>query len=121
QLPKKHADIRGHCTDFRGDYGTTENEKMTEQPMLEGQTTGTIIRCFFRVYDYLGFGFLESVYCEALAIEFETEGLAFIREAPVAVWYRNGRRIGKYKVDFLVEGKIAVEVKATEILTYTDR
>lgn len=88
---------------------------MTE--LLEGELTAIIIRVFYRVYDRLGFGFLESVYCEALAIEFELEGLSFIREAKIDVHY-DGRRIGYFKADFFVEGRVLVEVKSTEVLAH---
>ena len=97
----------------------THIEHQEDESILEGRTTGIIIRCFYRVYDYLGYGFLEAVYCEALAIEFEEERLSFLRDPNIDVFYKNGRRLGKYKPDFLVDGKVIVEVKATEFLTYS--
>ena len=75
---------------------------------------------FYGVYDYLGFGFLESVYCNALAIEFTAEGIEFIREPKIDVYYK-GERIGQYKSDFLVEGRVVVEVKSTEILSLANK
>ena len=90
------------------------------QPLKHGHVTGIIIRCFYRVYDNMGWGFSESVYCEALAIEFAAAGLSFVREAPIEAWYA-GRRVKKFRCDFFVEGKVMVEVKATEFLTQKDR
>lgn len=90
------------------------------KPLLEGALTGTIIRLFFRVYDRLGYGFLESVYCEALAIEFEAEGIPFLREARVEAWYE-GRRVGHFRVDFLMAKRVIVEAKARERLVQADR
>jgi GxxExxY protein len=81
--------------------------------------TGTIIRIFYRVYDRLGFGFLESVYCEALAYEFTKHGLLYTREPRVEVWYEHVR-IGRFRADFLVENRIVVEVKASRLLSDAD-
>jgi GxxExxY protein len=92
--------------------------KKTE--LLEKAITEKILRAFYRVYDYLGFGFLEAVYCNALAIEFAEEGLEFIREPKIDVYYK-GQRIGQYKSDFLVEGRVVVEVKASEVLPYANK
>src|SRR5215510_13961369 len=88
--------------------------------LLEKALTDKILRVFYRVYDYLGFGFLESVYCNALAIEFTAEGIEFIREPKIDVYYK-GQRIGQYKSDFLVEGRVVVEVKSTEILSLANK
>ena len=85
--------------------------------LIEGDITGAIIRAFYRVYNRLGFGFLESVYCEAFAIELESQGLSFEREAKIDVFY-DGQRIGHFKADFLVEQRVVVEVKSTEHLAY---
>src|SRR5689334_19928354 len=90
------------------------------QPLKHGHITEIIIRCFYRVYDRMGWGFNESVYREALAIEFAAAGLSFVREALVEAWY-DGHRVKKFRCDFFVEGKVIVEVKATEFLTQKDR
>jgi GxxExxY protein len=87
--------------------------------LLDEQITGAIIRIFYRVYDKLGFGFLESVYCEALAYEFTKNGLLFKREPRVVVWYDDAR-VGRFRADFLVENRIVVEVKATRLLSDAD-
>jgi GxxExxY protein len=85
----------------------------------EKQLTELIIRLFYRVYDGLGFGFLESVYREALAYEFAKNGLLYKREAGAEVWYEVAR-VGRFRADFLVEGRIVVEVKATRLLSDAD-
>ena len=59
----------------------------------------------------LGPGFLESIYEEALAVEFALSGIAFVRQHPVPLFYRD-HQIGEHRLDFLVEGKIVVELKA---------
>lgn len=63
------------------------------------------------VHSILGSGFQEVIYQRALAIEFELMGISFKREASVQVFYKE-RLIGERRVDFLVEEKITVELKA---------
>jgi GxxExxY protein len=86
--------------------------------LIERELTGSIIECFFVVYNTLGYGFLESVYRSALALELRQRGLDVRAEAPIEVIYR-GERVGAYRLDLLVENKIAPEVKATELLAPT--
>ena len=95
-------------------------ESASEETLLEGHLTGIIIRAFFRVYDRLGYGFLEQVYCRALAIELRKEGVDVVLEAPIDVWY-DGECVGKYRTDLLVESRVVVEVKASEFLTQPNR
>jgi GxxExxY protein len=78
------------------------------------------IGSFYRVYNRLGFGFLESVYKNALAVELTRAGVPFEREAPIDIWY-DGSKIGHFKADFLVDGRVILEVKASQLLTETDR
>jgi GxxExxY protein len=88
--------------------------------LAHAEITSLIIAAFYAVYDELGFGFLEAVYCNALAFEFKQRGLSFTREAPIEVFYK-GMKAGHYRADFLVEGLIVVEVKATALLTDAHR
>ena len=73
--------------------------------------TEKIISAFYEVYNVLGYGFLEKVYENALMIEFEKIGLKYVNQYPIKVFYR-GKIIGDYVADFVVEGKVIVEVKA---------
>src|SRR3954464_7681234 len=70
-----------------------------------------IIACAIRVHPALGPGFLESVYEEALAVEFALSGIQFIRQHPVPLFYRD-HQVGEHRLDFLVDGRIVVELKA---------
>ena len=88
--------------------------------LKEAEATSAIISAFYAVYDGLGYGFLESVYCAALQIELDSRGMAFQVQTPVDVYYRN-RRVGYFKSDLIVTGKIVVEVKATKALDESDR
>ena len=74
--------------------------------------TDAIICCFYTVYNTLGYGFLEKVYENALLMELEKRGLRAQRQHPITVFY-NGKVVGEYFADILVEGKVIVEIKAT--------
>ena len=63
------------------------------------------------VHRELGPGFLESVYEQALAVEFAIRGIAFVRQQAIPLFYRD-HQIGEHRLDFVVEGKIVVELKA---------
>lgn len=75
-----------------------------------------VIGAAIRVHKQLLAGFPESVYGNALAIELSKEGLTFQREYPVAVVY-DGQVVGEGRVDFFVEGRLVVELKAVEAIT----
>lgn len=72
------------------------------------------------MYNTLGYGFLENVYRNALAVELEKRGLKVAREVPVQVFYR-GVVVGHYRMDIVVEGHILIEVKATDFLSGTEK
>lgn len=88
--------------------------------LLHRDLTESIINAFYAVYNKLGFGFLEIVYCAALALELRRRGHRVQRQVPVAVLYE-GVEIAKYRMDFVVDDKIVLEVKSTELLTPIDR
>jgi GxxExxY protein len=73
--------------------------------------TEKIIGCAMKVHRFLGNGFQEVIYQRALEIEMGKQGLSFIRELEMPVYYEN-IQIGTRRVDFFVEEKIMVELKA---------
>lgn len=75
-----------------------------------------VIGCAFAVSNQLGAGFLEMVYANALAVEFAEQNLSYVREKPLTVTYK-ARDIGTYYADFLVEGRLVLELKALSRLT----
>jgi GxxExxY protein len=79
--------------------------------MLYEDLTKKIIGCAIEVHKRLGNGFQEVIYQRALEIEMALAGLGFAREMEMPVYYRE-QEIGKRRVDFFVEGKIMVELKA---------
>lgn len=77
--------------------------------------TEKIISAFYRVYNKLGYGFLEKVYENAMAIEFKRLGIDAIAQSPITVLY-DGKIVGEYFADFLVGSKVIVEIKAVRTL-----
>ena len=69
------------------------------------------IGCAIEVHRQLGPGYLESIYSQALEIELIAAGIGFERERAVIVNYKNHRIAGQ-RVDFIVDGRLIVEMKA---------
>ena len=79
--------------------------------MQHEELTRKIIGCAMEVHKRLGNGFQEVIYQRALQIEMRLSNLDFAREMEMSIFYRE-EEIGTRKVDFFVEGKIMVELKA---------
>jgi len=79
--------------------------------MKHKELTGKIIECAYKAHNNLGFGFLESVYQNALLIELEKAGLEAEKEKSIQVYY-NGQVIGDYMADIVVEQKVILELKS---------
>lgn len=77
--------------------------------------TEKIIQAFYKVYNTLGYGFLERVYQNALCIELENMGFKAEKEKKKLVYY-NRNIVGEYYADLIIEDVIAVELKAIETL-----
>ena len=92
-----------------------QESRKAGKPLRDAQITDQIIGAAIRVHRALGPGFLESIYEEALAVEFALSGIQFVRQYPVPLFYRD-HQIGEHRLDFLVEGKIVVELKAVNRL-----
>ena len=75
------------------------------------ELTGKIIGCAMEVHNALGNGFQEVIYQRALEYEMELQKIAFAREVEMPVFYKQ-KDIGSRRVDFLVDDKICVELKA---------
>jgi len=78
-----------------------------------GDVTQRIIGCAFEVHKFLGNGFQEVIYQRALAIEFRRAGIEYNREVEQPIYYKEeAEAIGTRRADFIVEGKVLVELKA---------
>jgi GxxExxY protein len=90
----------------------TESVKVKEKALTE-----EIISAFYAAYNKLGYGFLEKVYENAMIIELQNQGIAAVQQAPIKVLY-DGKVIGEYYADLLVDGKVIVEIKAAKNLAF---
>ena len=88
---------------------------MDKMELLHKDITDQIINAFYRVYNELGFGFLEKIYENALAHELRKASFRVRQQHPVQVRY-DGVIVGDYVVDLLVEDEILVELKAVKAL-----
>lgn len=73
--------------------------------------THKIIGCAMTVHNSLGNGFQEVIYQRALSIELKKNGIDHVRELEMPIFY-DGHEIGTRRVDFFVEGKVMIELKA---------
>jgi GxxExxY protein len=83
---------------------------------VEQKLSERVIGCAMSVNRDLGHGFLERVYEAALAIELDEARVAYERQRGVAVRYR-GRVVGEYICDFIVDGRLLLELKALTTMT----
>jgi len=84
---------------------------MIKQEYPESALTGKIIGCAMEVHRILGNGFQEVIYQRALAKEMTLQELGFSREHEMTILYK-GDEIGTRRVDFFVEGRVMLEIKA---------
>jgi GxxExxY protein len=76
-----------------------------------------VIGCAITVHRALGPGLLESAYESAFCIELAHQRLQFLRQLQSPIDYR-GHLVGAYRLDFLVEGELVVELKSVERMDY---
>ena len=83
---------------------------------LYEELSSKIIQSIYRVYDKLGYGFLESVYENALLIELKRLGVGVENQKELKVYYDN-EIVGIFRSDIIVEDKIIIELKSVVSLT----
>ncbi len=88
---------------MNADYQDFKHKKLTEE----------IIKIFYRVYNKLGYGFLEKIYENAMMLEFEREGIPAVSQFAIKVVYED-KIIGEYFADILVDNKVIIEIKAAK-------
>jgi len=93
----------------------SQESRKTGKELRDSKITDAIIAAAIAVHRELGPGFIESVYEQALAVEFALQGIAFIRQKSIPLFYRD-HQIGEHRLDFLVEDKIVIELKAIDSL-----
>jgi GxxExxY protein len=87
---------------------TTEGTENTEKDAL----SNAVIGCAIEVHQALGPGLPESAYEKALAYEFAQRKLVFEVQKPIAVQYKSIELDCAYRLDFVVDGSLIVELKA---------
>jgi len=90
---------------MNADYRNSKHKELTQK----------IIEIFYRVYNKLGYGFLEKVYEKAMVIELQKDKIPVVPQSPISVNYEN-EVIGEYFADLLIDDKIIVEIKAAKTL-----
>ncbi len=84
--------------------------------LKHSEITGAIIKSFYKVYNSLGYGFLEKVYENSLVIELVELGLHVEQQKGVNVYYR-GHLVGEYFTDLVVENAVVVELKTAAAIS----
>jgi len=79
------------------------------------ELTHKIVGCAYKVFNTLGYGFLESVYKKAMLIELTKNNLKVEAEKPLKVYYDN-QIVGDFYIDLYIEDKVVVELKSVETL-----
>ena len=79
------------------------------------ELTEEIIKIFYKVYNTLGYGFLEMVYENAMMIELLRRNIPAISQSPIKVVYED-KVVGEYFADILVDEKVIIEIKAARNL-----
>lgn len=88
----------------------------SQAPLIEGALSESVIAAFYRVYNQLDYGFLESIYARALTRVLEQKGHVVEREVGIVVYFE-GEAIGLQRVDMIVDGKLIFEIKSCHDLS----
>jgi GxxExxY protein len=89
--------------------------------LILGDEAYAIVGAAMEVHSALGAGFLEAVYADALAVELAARHVPFEREVGIDVVYKGQILAHKYRADFVVYGKIILELKAIKALGDNER
>ncbi|MDX2190110.1 MAG: GxxExxY protein [Bacteroidota bacterium] len=83
--------------------------------LIHQDLSNRVIKCFYDVYNTLGYGFLEKVYENALYYELTQNGIYCTKQFPIKVHFKD-QLVGEYYADILVEDKLILELKAAETI-----
>jgi GxxExxY protein len=95
--------IKKNWTQIHKDYQDSKHKKLT----------AAIISIFYKVYNILGYGFLEKVYENAMTYELKKAEIPATPQSPINVIYEN-EIMGEYYADILVDDRVIVEIKASK-------
>ena len=85
------------------------------QSYKHSNLTDLVIGVFYDVYNELGFGFLESVYRNALQLALIEKGLIVEAEKPISVYFRK-KKVGDFRADLIVNDLVLLELKTAEAI-----
>jgi len=94
---------------------TNEKRMNTNKRIIYPDLSYKIMGVLFKVHNKLGSAYQEKYYQRAIAAELRTQNINFIREKEIVLGYGN-EGIGKYRLDFVIENKIALEIKTVPFL-----
>jgi GxxExxY protein len=83
--------------------------------LLHKSITDAILKVYYEVYNELGYGFLEKVYQNAMYFELKSLRYKVEPQKQIKVYFKK-QLVGEYYSDFLIEDKVIVELKATELI-----
>jgi GxxExxY protein len=86
------------------------------ESLLYGDVTDEIIKQYYRVYNTLGFGFLEKVYENSLRVALTKAGLGVQQQWPIDVHFEE-EKVGDYFADLLVNNHVILEIKAADTIS----
>jgi GxxExxY protein len=86
-----------------------------DMKLAERELTERIIGVFFSVYNELGYGFLESVYENAMCVALREAGIEISRQVPFSIEFR-GQIVGDYRADLIADQRVILEIKAIPAL-----
>ena len=88
---------------------------MERQGLLHSDVTDQILKSFYHVYNALGYGFLEKVYENSMALSLQRQGLQVAQQSPVDVWFE-GQVVGQYFADLIVSDRVLLELKSAKTI-----
>ncbi len=101
-----HRDTEARRNPSERGHGDAETQR-------QNQITQKIIGCAIEVHRHLGATLMEAGYQRALSIELAEVGLRYEQQTLVAATYK-GHPIGEYRIDFIVEDAVVVEIKSVD-------
>lgn len=83
------------------------------QKLIYKEDCYKIVGILFEIYNNIGYGYREKYYHHAIANELDKNNISYKRELYIPLIYKN-KKIGKYYIDFLINDKIALEIKVAD-------
>ena len=94
---------------------TNKSKKRAGENVIYADLSYKVMNAVFEVHNQLGPGFTENIYERALIVELNKRGIAHEAQKQIEIIYK-GQKLGIYRLDLLIEGKIVLELKAVVAL-----